>query len=93
MRVCDARAFRQLLVNHATHTSHAWSQHQRVMVSPRDTPSNWGCGLLSILLGVWCHRKWNAWLGMAAIIAGFSEMAYWTTPLARPFGGMPEFER
>ena len=53
----------------------------------------WGCGLLSILLGVWCHRKWNAWLGMAAIIAGFSEMAYWTSPLARSFGGMPEFER
>ncbi len=53
----------------------------------------WVCGLLSILLGVLCHKKWNAWLGMAAIIAGFSEMAYWTSPLARSFGGMPEFER
>ena len=53
----------------------------------------WVCGLLSILLGVLCHKKWNAWLGMAAIIAGFSEMAYWTSPLTRSFGGMPEFER
>ena len=53
----------------------------------------WGCGLLSILLGVGCHQKWNKWLGMAAIIAGFSEMAYWTSPLTHSFGAMPEFER
>lgn len=30
---------------------------------------------------------------MASIIAGFSEMAYWTSPLARAFGALPEFER
>ncbi len=53
----------------------------------------WAFGLLSILLGVGCHQKWNKWLGMAAIIAGFSEMAYWTSPLTRSFGAMPEFER
>ncbi len=53
----------------------------------------WGLGFLSVLLGIWCHTKWNAWLGMAAIISGFSEMAYWTSPLTRSFGAAPEFER
>ncbi len=53
----------------------------------------WAFGFLSVLLGVWCHMRWNAWLGMAAIIAGFSEMAYWTSPMNRSFGAMPEFER
>ena len=53
----------------------------------------WSIGLFSVVLGIWSHKQWNAWLGMAAIIAGFSEMAYWTSPLARSFGAMPEFER
>jgi hypothetical protein len=53
----------------------------------------WGLGLLSVVLGIWCHTRWNAWLGMAAIISGFSEMAYWTSPLTRSFGAVPEFER
>ena len=53
----------------------------------------WGLGFLSVLLGLWSYRKWNAWLGMAAIISGFSEMAYWTSPLSRSFGAAPEFER
>jgi len=53
----------------------------------------WGLGFLSVLLGIWSYTKWNAWLGMAAIIAGFSEMAYWTSPLMRSFGAVPEFER
>jgi len=53
----------------------------------------WTLGLLSVLLGIWCHTKWNAWLGMAAIISGFSEMAFWTSPLSRSSGAMPEFER
>ncbi len=30
---------------------------------------------------------------MVAIIADFSEMAYWTSPLTRSFGAMTEFER
>ena len=42
---------------------------------------------------MWCYHKQNAWLGMAAIIAGFSEMAYWTSPLNRHFGAVPEFEQ
>jgi hypothetical protein len=53
----------------------------------------WSLGVLSVCLGIWCHTRWNAWLGMAAIISGFSEMAYWTSPLSRSFGAMPEFER
>jgi len=52
----------------------------------------WGLGLLSVGLGVLSRWKWNAWLGMAAIISGFSEMAYWTSPLFR-YRTVPEFER
>lgn len=53
----------------------------------------WSLGLVSVMLGLWGYHKQNAWLGMAAIIAGFAEMAYWTSPLNRHFGAVPEFER
>ena len=53
----------------------------------------WALGFLSVVLGAWCHKKWNAWIGMASIIAGFSEMAYWTSPLLNTFDALPEFER
>ena len=52
----------------------------------------WTLGFISVVLGVLGRLKANAWLGMAAIIAGFSEMIYWTSPLHRYHGG-PEFER
>ena len=53
----------------------------------------WSLGLLGVLLGIWCYKRANPWLGMAGIITGFSEMAYWTSPLARSWGAAPEFER
>jgi hypothetical protein len=53
----------------------------------------WTIGLLATVLGIWCHQRLNAWLGMAAIIGGFTEMAYWTSPLRRSFGAAMEFER
>lgn len=41
----------------------------------------WIAGLLSFLLGVFVFRKFNAWLDFSGIVAGFSEMLYWTSPL------------
>ena len=52
----------------------------------------WALGLVGVVLGVLGLLKANAWLGMAGIMAGFSEMIYWTSPLHRYRGGA-EFER
>ena len=52
----------------------------------------WSLGFMGVVLGVLGRLKANAWMGMAAIIAGFSEMIYWTSPLNRYRAG-PEFER
>lgn len=52
----------------------------------------WALGFIGVLLGVLGRLKANAWMGMAAIVAGFSEMIYWTSPLNRYRAG-PEFER
>jgi hypothetical protein len=41
----------------------------------------WASGLISILIGLWAFRKINAWIGMSAVIVGFSEMLCWTSPL------------
>jgi hypothetical protein len=53
----------------------------------------WAFGLVGVLLGILCHVRFNRWLGMAAVIAGFSEMAFWTSPLVRLPGAGTEFER
>jgi len=53
----------------------------------------WGCGLLSILLGLLAYARLNAWVGMVGLITGFTEMAVWTSPLWRSGGPQGEFER
>jgi len=67
-----------------------WERQTRSMFELRFF---WSLGFLSVCLGIVCHTRWNAWLGMAAIISGFSEMAYWTSPLSRSSRAMLEFER
>lgn len=53
----------------------------------------WLCGLASIVLGILAYRRVNRWLGMAGMITGFSEMAWWTSPLWRTWGPQGEFDR
>ncbi len=53
----------------------------------------WLCGLGSVLLGLLAYRKFSRWLGMVGLITGFTEMAFWTSPLWRSAGPQGEFER
>lgn len=52
----------------------------------------WLCGLLGIVLGMFAYRRIDRWLGMAGIIAGFAEMAWWTSPIRRYRGSRREFD-
>jgi len=53
----------------------------------------WICGLLSIAVGLLAYHRINRWLGMAGLITGFTEMAFWTSPLWRAGGPQGEFEK
>ncbi len=53
----------------------------------------WICGLLSIGVGLLAYHRFNRWLGMVGIIAGFAEMVFMTSPLWRSWGPQGEFER
>ncbi len=53
----------------------------------------WGCGLLSVLLGLLAYARLNAWIGMVGMITGFLEMAVWTSPLWRSWGPRTRFDR
>jgi hypothetical protein len=52
----------------------------------------WLCGLGSIVVGLVAYARVDRWLGMAGIIAGFVEMAVWTSPLWRARGPQGAFE-
>ena len=41
----------------------------------------WLAGLASIFGGVLVYRKVNVWIGIAAVVTGFLEMVFWTSPL------------
>ena len=41
----------------------------------------WLGGLASIFVGVLVYRKVNEWVGIAAVVTGFLEMVFWTSPL------------
>ncbi len=41
----------------------------------------WVCGLISVFIGIFTFKNINNWLGLSAIIVGFSEMLCWTSPL------------
>jgi len=41
----------------------------------------WGCGLVSLILGVTALRYGSRWLGFSIMVTGFSEMLAWTSPL------------
>ena len=53
----------------------------------------WWCGLTCVALGLVCLLRANPWLGVGALVVGFVEMIYWTSPTFRWFGGGGEFER
>ncbi len=53
----------------------------------------WMLGLASITGGLVAYTRINRWLGMVGIITGFTEMAWWTSPLLRTFGPQGQFER
>ncbi len=40
----------------------------------------WIIGLVLSVLGLFISRRWNRWFGLSLLIAGFSEIIYWTSP-------------
>jgi hypothetical protein len=40
----------------------------------------WFVGLAFLVIGYFLYKKINIWLGLTFLIAGFSEMLYWTSP-------------
>jgi uncharacterized small protein (DUF1192 family) len=40
----------------------------------------WLVGLILVLVGAASYLRLNAWVGMTLLIAGFSELIYWTSP-------------
>lgn len=52
----------------------------------------WGCGLLGVLLGLLAYVRLNPWVGVAGLLAGFVEMAVWTSPLWRSWGPQHRFD-
>ena len=41
----------------------------------------WLGGLASIIVGIVVYRRVNEWVGIAAVVTGFLEMIFWTSPL------------
>jgi hypothetical protein len=46
----------------------------------------WACGLISVIAGALIYGRVNRWLGMSAVLIGFTEMIVWTSPLWRGYG-------
>lgn len=53
----------------------------------------WACGAGSLIVGIFCYRFVNRWIGITGVIAGFAEMMWWTCPQFRAFGSGVEFDR
>lgn len=53
----------------------------------------WGSGVASLLIGLLCYLRVNRWLGMVGILAGFTEMIFWTSPTFAVFGAQREFNQ
>jgi hypothetical protein len=53
----------------------------------------WWCGVCCVVLGLVSFVRTNQWLGLGAILVGFVEMLYWSSPTFRFLGGGVEFER
>ena len=51
----------------------------------------WLVGLVLSVLGLLTYSKLNRWLGVSLLIAGFSELIYWTSPTF--LGSTQEFDR
>jgi hypothetical protein len=52
----------------------------------------WVVGLALLVLGIVIYRKLSRWFGLTFLIAGFSELIYWTSPTI--FGpGTREYDR
>ncbi len=67
-----------------------WEYHQLQIQKLR---FYWFCGFFSICLGFFVYVKIDQWLGMIALITGFSEMIFWTFPVVFGFfGSKYEFE-
>ena len=54
--------------------------------------SYWFFGFLSVGVGTLVYVKRYQWIGIASIMAGFTEMAFWTSPLFRSRGPQYAFD-
>jgi hypothetical protein len=67
-----------------------WEGHQTQI---RQLHFFWWAGLLCLIAGVGCYRRWHPWLGAAFFIVAFGEMIYWTSPAFRGWSDGDEFHR
>ncbi|MBS9777977.1 MAG: hypothetical protein KGV50_04355 [Gammaproteobacteria bacterium] len=68
-----------------------WEEHDHHIKKLR---FYWFCGFLSILIGMVTYIKIDRWVGLAAVITGFTEMIFWTSPRIIGFSGSRhEFEK
>jgi hypothetical protein len=51
----------------------------------------WWCGVITVGCGLWAFHRFNRWLGVTWLLAGFGLMVYWTSPPVEILGGHNEF--
>ncbi|MBN1498813.1 MAG: hypothetical protein JW982_01540 [Spirochaetes bacterium] len=54
---------------------------ESILIEKKKLIFYWAFGLFSILAGILTYVKVNPWIGISAVITGFSEMITWTSPL------------
>jgi len=67
-----------------------WEQKSKQI---REIRFYWSAGMAFFLLGLFIYRRSGRWLGFTLVIAGFSEIIYWTSPTFLGAGSTHEFDR
>jgi len=67
-----------------------WEQKSKQI---REVRFYWSAGIAFFLLGLLIYRGSGRWLGLTLVIAGFSEIIYWTSPTFLGVGSTHEFDR
>src|SRR5712672_977206 len=67
-----------------------WEQKSKQI---REVRFYWSAGMAFFLLGLFIYRRSGRWFGLTLVIAGFSEIIYWTSPTFLGVGSTHEFDR